>query len=141
MAKMLGRREGVFGFLGIIGARFMMDGSESGGRFSVVEHPMSPRVLAAPLHRHSREDEYSCVVRGRLGALLGDDVIFAVSVIPCSSHATSGIHSGTHVIKPPASSKSSRLQASSISFVNYPRWAASLQFRLPASSSSMRGTA
>jgi gentisate 1,2-dioxygenase len=36
---------------------------------------MSPRALAAPLHRHSREDEYTYVVQGRVGALLGDDVV------------------------------------------------------------------
>ena len=36
---------------------------------------MSPRALAAPLHRHSREDEYSYVTEGRVGALLGDEVL------------------------------------------------------------------
>ena len=76
-AKLVGAHEGKLGFLGTIGVRFMMDGNEARGRFSVVEHPMSPRALAAPLHRHTREDEYSYVVRGRLGALLGDDVVFA----------------------------------------------------------------
>jgi gentisate 1,2-dioxygenase len=40
-----------------------------------VEHVISAGALAAPLHRHSREDEYSYVVSGRVGALLGDDVI------------------------------------------------------------------
>ena len=35
---------------------------------------MSPRALGAPLHRHSREDEYSYVLEGRVGALLGDEV-------------------------------------------------------------------
>jgi hypothetical protein len=38
---------------------------------------MGPRALAAPLHRHTREDEYSYVVSGRMGALLGDDVVEA----------------------------------------------------------------
>jgi hypothetical protein len=38
---------------------------------------MSPRALAAPLHRHTREDEYSYVLQGRMGALLGDDVVEA----------------------------------------------------------------
>src|SRR5438445_10518454 len=38
---------------------------------------MSPRALAAPLHRHLREDEYSYVLEGRMGALLGDDVLEA----------------------------------------------------------------
>jgi mannose-6-phosphate isomerase-like protein (cupin superfamily) len=69
-----GAREG---FLGSIGVRFLIDGSEAGERFSLVEHPMSPRALAAPLHRHTREDEYSFVLEGRMGALLGDDVVEA----------------------------------------------------------------
>jgi len=54
----------------------MIDGGESGGGFSLVEHPMSARALGAPLHRHSREDEYSYVSTGRVGALLGDEVVF-----------------------------------------------------------------
>lgn len=54
--------------------RFLIDGLDSGGGFSLVEHPMSPRALGAPLHRHSREDEYSFVLEGRVGALLGDEV-------------------------------------------------------------------
>jgi len=63
--------------LGSIGARFMAWTEETGGGFSLVEHPMPPRHLAAPLHRHSREDEYSFVIEGRMGALLGDDVVIA----------------------------------------------------------------
>ena len=53
----------------------MIDGEETDGGFSLVEHPMSPRALAAPLHRHTREDEYSYVLEGRMGALLGDEVV------------------------------------------------------------------
>ena len=73
-ARILGPTDGKAGFLGSIGVRFMIDGLDSGGGFSLVEHPMSPRALAAPLHRHSREDEYSFVLEGRVGALLGDEV-------------------------------------------------------------------
>ena len=65
------------GFLGSIGVRFMIDGPDAEERFSLVEHPMSPRALAAPVHRHTREDEYSFVLEGRMGALLGDDVVEA----------------------------------------------------------------
>ena len=36
-----------------------------------------PKTLVAPLHKHSREDEYSFVIEGRMGALLGDDVVYA----------------------------------------------------------------
>jgi mannose-6-phosphate isomerase-like protein (cupin superfamily) len=63
--------------LGSLGVRFMAFTEETGGGFSLVEHPIPPRMLVAPLHRHSREDEYSFVVEGRMGALLGDDVIHA----------------------------------------------------------------
>ena len=75
--KVVGPGDGAMGFLGSIGVRFMIDGSEAGERFSLVEHPMSPRALAAPVHRHTREDEYSFVLEGRMGALLGDDVVEA----------------------------------------------------------------
>src|SRR6266540_2577093 len=64
------------GFLGSIGVRFMIDGSDAAERFSL-EHPMSPRALAAPLHLHTREDEYTFVLQGRMGALLGDEVVEA----------------------------------------------------------------
>jgi len=37
----------------------------------------TPRTLAAPLHRHHREDEHSYVLTGILGALLGDEVVIA----------------------------------------------------------------
>ena len=76
-SRVLGPAEGHAGFLGSIGVRFMVDGETAGQRFSLVEHPMSARALAAPLHRHSREDEYSYVFQGRMGALLGDEVLEA----------------------------------------------------------------
>ena len=75
--RLIGPRDGATGFLGSMGVRFLIDGRESGGGFSLVEHPMSPRALGAPLHRHSREDEYSYVTEGRMGALLGDHVVEA----------------------------------------------------------------
>ena len=75
--KLVGPNDAPEGFLGSIGVRFMIDGPEAAERFSLVEHPMSPRALAAPIHRHTREDEYSYVLEGRMGALLGDDVVEA----------------------------------------------------------------
>jgi mannose-6-phosphate isomerase-like protein (cupin superfamily) len=75
--KLVGPDNGREGFLGSIGVRFMIDGVDASERFSLVEHPMSPRALAAPVHRHTREDEYSFVLEGRMGALLGDDVVEA----------------------------------------------------------------
>jgi mannose-6-phosphate isomerase-like protein (cupin superfamily) len=75
--RVMGPTDGKAGFLGSIGVRFMADGQTSDGGFSLVEHPMSAHALAAPLHRHSREDEYSYVIEGRMGALLGDQVLEA----------------------------------------------------------------
>src|SRR5438309_4266482 len=75
--KVVGPQDGKAGFLGSIGVRFMIDGDETGRGFSLVEHPMGPRALAAPLHRHTLEDEYSYVLEGRMGALLGDEVLEA----------------------------------------------------------------
>ena len=76
--RLVGPRDGKAGSLGSIGVRFMIDTEEThAGGFSLVEHPMPPRRLAAPLHRHSREDEYSYVLEGRMGALLGDEVVYA----------------------------------------------------------------
>ena len=63
--------------LGALGVRFMTWSAESGGGFSLVEHPIPPKTLCAPLHRHSREDEYSYVLAGTMGAKLGDDVVHA----------------------------------------------------------------
>ena len=77
VAKVVGPTDGNAGFLGSIGVRFMIDGAEAAERFSLVEHPMSARALAAPLHRHNNEDEYSFVLEGRMGALLGDEVVEA----------------------------------------------------------------
>lgn len=65
------------GQLGPLGARYVMDGHASEGRFALIEHPMAPRGLAAPLHRHTREDEYSFILEGRWGFQLGEAVVYA----------------------------------------------------------------
>jgi quercetin dioxygenase-like cupin family protein len=75
-ATVLTAAQGRAGALGGLGVRFMITGTQSGGGFTLLEQPLAPRALAAPLHRHSREDEYSFVLTGRIGALLGDDVVF-----------------------------------------------------------------
>lgn len=68
---------GDFFDFGGLGVRWKIDGADAGGRFSIVHHPMAPRALAAPLHYHHNEDEYSYVLFGRLGAMLGDDIVTA----------------------------------------------------------------
>jgi mannose-6-phosphate isomerase-like protein (cupin superfamily) len=70
-------RDGKMIDLGSVGVRFMIWGEESGGGFSLVEHPIPPGHLAAPMHRHSKEDEYSFILEGRLGASFGGQVVYA----------------------------------------------------------------
>lgn len=63
-----------FGSLDVV---WKIEGAESEGRFAVVEHALPHRSLAAPLHFHHNEDEYSFVLEGTLGALLGEEVTLA----------------------------------------------------------------
>jgi mannose-6-phosphate isomerase-like protein (cupin superfamily) len=73
----LGPDEGELVHLYALGVRFLIDGHATGGRFSLVEHPLPPRSLGSPVHTHRHEDEYSFVVEGRVGVQLGDDLIQA----------------------------------------------------------------
>jgi mannose-6-phosphate isomerase-like protein (cupin superfamily) len=59
---------------GGLGVEWKIDGAATNDRFSIVHHPLAPHALAAPLHYHHNEDEYSFVLEGTLGALLGDEV-------------------------------------------------------------------
>ena len=61
--------------IGSMGVRFMIDGERSGGGFSLVEHPIAPRALAAPMHVHEHEDEYSYILEGEVGVQVGDEVL------------------------------------------------------------------
>ncbi|NGN66383.1 cupin domain-containing protein [Streptomyces sp. A7024] len=76
--RVLGADEGrvVPGF-GHVANRFMIDGADTGGRFALVQHLFEPRALAAPMHRHHDEDEYTFVLTGRIGAVLGGTEVVA----------------------------------------------------------------
>src|SRR5690606_16960251 len=60
---------------GVLHDRFLINAHETAGRFAVVEHLLPPRALAAPLHRHHNEDEYSFILDGTVGALLGGEEV------------------------------------------------------------------
>jgi mannose-6-phosphate isomerase-like protein (cupin superfamily) len=57
--------------------RFVLDGSSTQGTIAVVEHRVEPHALPGPVHKHSREDEYSYVLEGRVTALFGDTEVVA----------------------------------------------------------------
>ena len=74
---LLGPGDGEAVDLAGVGVRFMIDAARSGGGFALVEHPIGPRTLGSPVHTHTREDEYSYVLEGRVGLLVGDDELEA----------------------------------------------------------------
>lgn len=55
----------------------MIEGADSDERFALVEHTIAPGALAAPMHRHSREDEFTYVLEGTFAAMLGGDYVEA----------------------------------------------------------------
>lgn len=60
-----------------LGVIHKVPGQVTAGQLAIVEHTLPPRALAAPVHRHAREDELSIVLAGRIGALLGEQVVEA----------------------------------------------------------------
>ena len=66
--------EGETVWLRKLGVRFMIGGEQTQGNFALVEHPIKPRALAAPMHTHEREDEYTYVLEGEIGVQIGEEV-------------------------------------------------------------------
>jgi mannose-6-phosphate isomerase-like protein (cupin superfamily) len=77
LPTVVGPDQGLDAPLGRLDTIHKVPGFVTEGRVAVVEHALPPGHLAAPLHRHSREDELSIVLEGRFGARLGDDVVEA----------------------------------------------------------------
>ncbi|MDP9136251.1 MAG: cupin domain-containing protein [Actinomycetota bacterium] len=73
MISILGPGDGELLDFGGLGVRFMATGEG----FALVEHPIAPRTLAAPMHVHEHEDEYSYVLAGEVGVQVGDEVRYA----------------------------------------------------------------
>ncbi len=49
-----------------LGARLLLHPAHNAAGVAVVEHTLPPGELAAPPHRHTREDEFSIVLEGEL---------------------------------------------------------------------------
>jgi mannose-6-phosphate isomerase-like protein (cupin superfamily) len=54
--------------------RFVNGGVDTGGTFALVEHPVEPRTLAAPIHTHRHKDEYTYVLEGTVGVQVGEEI-------------------------------------------------------------------
>lgn len=65
--KVVHSGEGRAGRLGPgVGVHFKIDGADTGGALSIVEHPFDVGALVRP-HVHTREDEISIVLDGEIG--------------------------------------------------------------------------
>ena len=82
----VGAREGEVVLRGGFGVVGKISGAETGGAFSVVEHPLEPGILGAPSHTHADEDESSFVIEGEIGVRTGREEFRAGA--------------GSHVLKP-----------------------------------------
>lgn len=60
--------------LGALGARLDVARTENEANVAIVEHTLLPHTLAAPLHRHSREDEISHVLEGEMTVLADEEL-------------------------------------------------------------------
>jgi mannose-6-phosphate isomerase-like protein (cupin superfamily) len=75
--RVLASNEGlILQSVGQVRNRFMIDSTETDGRFGLLQHIFEPKALAAPMHRHHDEDEYTYVLSGRIGAVLGGQEVF-----------------------------------------------------------------
>jgi len=77
-AKVLRAADGpILGSVGGVRNRFLIDGRDTEKRFAVVQHLIAPHSLAAPMHLHHDEDEYTFVLTGRIGAVSNGAELFA----------------------------------------------------------------
>ena len=63
--------------MGGLGVVYKVTGAATGGAFAIVEHPLRPGALAGPPHTHAHEDEFSYVLEGRVGFLVGEEAFEA----------------------------------------------------------------
>jgi mannose-6-phosphate isomerase-like protein (cupin superfamily) len=60
--------------LGKLGARLDVARTDNEANVAIVDHTLPPHTLAAPLHRHSHEDEISYVLEGEMTVLAGEEL-------------------------------------------------------------------
>ena len=72
--KRIGESDGARADFPGLKTRYILRGEDTGGQFALVEHVIPPRTLAAPVHTHAHEDEYSFVLSGTMSVQIGDEV-------------------------------------------------------------------
>jgi mannose-6-phosphate isomerase-like protein (cupin superfamily) len=72
--------------LGNLGAQLAISPMENEANVAIVEHTLPGHTLAAPLHRHSREDEISYVLEGQMTVLADDEL----TTVPANESVVKG---------------------------------------------------
>jgi uncharacterized cupin superfamily protein len=62
-------RENQAVFFRALGTTYKVLSESVGGSAAVVEHTLEPKSLGAPMHKHTYEDEISCVLEGELSVI------------------------------------------------------------------------
>jgi quercetin dioxygenase-like cupin family protein len=62
---------------GPLGAELLAGASATGGAAAFVVHVLAPRTLGSPVHTHTREDEWTYVLSGKVGVEVGGEVLLA----------------------------------------------------------------
>jgi quercetin dioxygenase-like cupin family protein len=75
-AKVLAPGEGKTIMLFAVRFDYKVTGADSGGVLAALEVTIPPKTLIKP-HNHSREDEFTVVLAGTVGARVGDEVVEA----------------------------------------------------------------
>jgi quercetin dioxygenase-like cupin family protein len=75
-AKVVGRGEGKCVMLFAVQFDYKVTSQDSGGALAALEVTIPPGTLVKP-HNHSREDEYTVVLAGTVGARVGDRIVEA----------------------------------------------------------------
>lgn len=52
--------------IGGFGTRYLLEGGITRDAYALIEHTLGPGLLGAPPHRHTHEDEVSCILEGEL---------------------------------------------------------------------------
>ncbi len=74
-------QEGKSAWFGGLGVEILISSQQTGGVFSLVELTLEPGRLVWP-HVHTRENEYTYVLKGEIGLRIGDQIIEAAAGCP-----------------------------------------------------------
>ncbi len=93
--------------IGGFGTIYKVLSDATGGSVAVIEHTLEPGLLAAPLHRHTHEEEISYVLEGEVTVQQGPTLQRRASAPMWLSRAAYFTQFGMQVAQPYGLSKSS----------------------------------